>query len=80
MESSFEDGFQTDKLRAQASGALQKSFAASAQLYMEEDGTSRYKKECCGLLHPDTTSRHVYDLVQLFIMIWLGYALPIRLV
>ena len=39
---------------------------------------ARLKSEWLGLLHPDTTLRGIYDMMQLFIMLYLAWLLPTR--
>ena len=73
-----------EKVRAEASVALQKSMAQSTDSAAnDEDSTEderRYLQEWGGLLHPDTPQRFAYDTLQFCIMIYLGWALPVRLV
>ena len=63
-------------------GKVDESLAVSA-LDVDEEARQReeerLKNAWCGLLHPDTTIRHIYDLAQLAIMFYLGYQLPLRL-
>jgi hypothetical protein len=44
-----------------------------------DDDEERALKRWFGILHPATPSRHAYDMLQLVIMLYLGYLLPIRL-
>jgi hypothetical protein len=44
----------------------------------EAELEARYRAEWCGVLHPDTTIRGVYDMVQLAIMLYLAWLLPTR--
>ena len=45
----------------------------------EEVVDARMRQKWAGILHPDTNTRGLYDFVQLLIMTWLGYMLPVRL-
>ena len=52
---------------------------ASADEGEDETATiARLKSEWLGLLHPDTTLRGIYDMMQLFIMLYLAWLLPTR--
>ena len=44
----------------------------------DEAMDSRFREKWFGILHPDMPARGAYDLVQLCIMMYLGYLLPLR--
>lgn len=58
------------------------SFSAVTPLDVDDEARQkaeeRLRRAWCGLLHPDTSIRHFYDLMQLAIMFYLGYQLPLR--
>lgn len=45
----------------------------------EEVADARIREQWFGILHPDMRTRGIYDLIQLFIMLYLGWLLPRRL-
>jgi hypothetical protein len=52
----------------------------SEDIEEDEDATDRrIRDKWYGILHPDMASRGLYDLFQLFIMLYLGWLLPTRL-
>jgi hypothetical protein len=64
---------------AEAGQQEQESSNAMVDPEVQRAEEEKLKSIWGGLLHPDTAVRHGYDFVQLIIMLYLGYLLPLRL-
>ena len=80
-ERDFENPVAESELDASQRTAVQITRSKSVEFDEESQrkAEERLKTAWCGLLHPDTAIRHLYDLAQLAIMFYLGYQLPLRL-
>jgi hypothetical protein len=68
--------------RAKMNRMLQQSVFGVSTVDMgggEHSHEEALKKEWCGLVHPDTPTKAVYDMIQLLIMLYLAWVLPTRL-
>ena len=45
----------------------------------DADCEHELRRHWCGLLHPDTGVRQLYDLLQMSILLWFLFILPYRL-
>lgn len=81
-----EDGSPTVHQAEMVKGLQEAAFGSQAtseevdDVYEDEEAAdARIRAQWYGILHPDMRTRGFYDLLQLFIMLYLGWLLPTRL-